>query len=709
MPEFSQLAVVSDGKEEQTIEVLFQQEAQLEVTMPLFYVNTGKEELKSYVDDVCKPALEDTVSAGKAGISDYVENIQKPALDNYTAARKSEIAEYVAEVSKPDIASYVQTEVKPYGDQAQSSAAAALASEQAAKQSEINAAASETAAEESAAAAQQYRDEAAEIIRPTQATEDKLGIAKLATEEEMQAGTDDTKIVTPLKAAGAAQRIINQIQSHVTDCFLENPHLVNVSMSGGSLTLASGSVVTVPYGTAAPDKSIGDSLNGGTISDISWDGSKLFYYVRLTADRTNIPPSSGKRAYMSALLGIIQLPIENYFSGEAAPTSYQYMFWYDTSANYIKYTEDYGATWSNIGNYGLPFAIVNNGVIDTVFQSVGYIGLTIWAGKGVKGLVPNGRNADGSLANQQLALGTVKTVNISSTASTTQTNIRIYADHIGAGKLKYDEKNNLNLEDPSGVVLSCFNAGTFSASNGSLYDFNLKTVFRAADDGDVVHNCGSEIISGSKTHIGILTAAAVGQPSKLRVVSQEMVLGTTPAAVQRNQVSFYDKNGAHYGIVETNLRTDGSMEIVLAARSSTDNSFSTVWVNQDADGVGTLHTNCTPAAADNSDKLPPTKWVRSVCSRFVNYGSPTNITTPTSSAPYTTPYDCAYISLVRPGGSYGQNILYVDGQTTSIAQAASNGYTQNRSSVIVYLKKGQTIYWEGTVSETYYSTVYPLL
>lgn len=476
-----------------------------------------------------------------------------------------------------------------------------------------------------------------------------------------------------------------------TDCILENPHLVNVSMSGGSLTLASGSVVTVPYGTAAPDKSIGDSLNGGTISDISWDGSKLFYYVKFSADRTNTPPSSGKRAYMSALLGIIQLPIENYFSGEAAPTSYQYMFWYDTSANYIKYTEDSGATWSNIGNYGLPFAIVNNGVIDTVFQSVGYIGLTIWAGKGVKGLVPNGRNADGSLANQQLALGTVKTVNISSTATTMQTNLRIYADHIGAGKLKYDEKNNLNLEDPSGTVLSCFNAGTFSASNGSLYDFNPKTVFRAADDGDVVHNCGSEIISGSKTHIGILTAAAVGQPSKLRVVSQEMVLGTTPAAVQRNQVSFYDKNGAHYGIVETNLRTDGSMEIVLAARSSTDNSFSTVWVNQNADGVGTLHTNCTPAAADNSDKLPPTKWVNSRIMAFfgTNWASKVDIKgTDFINTGYTAPYDGVITANIRPG-NYTTLRWVVNGVETGITWTTGEDRDWDTTTTYLFLKKGQ--------------------
>ena len=55
-------------------------------------------------------------------------------------------------------------------------------------------------------------------------------------------------------------------------------------VDGTTPTLYAGSEVWVPYGTAAPKLSIGDSLNSGIITAISWGGSKLFYKVRYDTD-----------------------------------------------------------------------------------------------------------------------------------------------------------------------------------------------------------------------------------------------------------------------------------------------------------------------------------------------------------------------------------------------------------------------------------------
>lgn len=55
-------------------------------------------------------------------------------------------------------------------------------------------------------------------------------------------------------------------------------------VDGTTPTLYAGSEVWVPYGTAAPELSIGDSLNSGIITAISWDGSALFYKVRYDTD-----------------------------------------------------------------------------------------------------------------------------------------------------------------------------------------------------------------------------------------------------------------------------------------------------------------------------------------------------------------------------------------------------------------------------------------
>lgn len=58
-------------------------------------------------------------------------------------------------------------------------------------------------------------------------------------------------------------------------------------VNGTTPTLYAGSEVWVPYGKAAPALNIGDSLNSGIITAISWDGSKLFYKVRYDTDLSN--------------------------------------------------------------------------------------------------------------------------------------------------------------------------------------------------------------------------------------------------------------------------------------------------------------------------------------------------------------------------------------------------------------------------------------
>ncbi len=55
-------------------------------------------------------------------------------------------------------------------------------------------------------------------------------------------------------------------------------------VNGTTPALYAGSEVWVPYGKAAPALNIGDSLNSGIITAISWDGAKLFYKVKYDTD-----------------------------------------------------------------------------------------------------------------------------------------------------------------------------------------------------------------------------------------------------------------------------------------------------------------------------------------------------------------------------------------------------------------------------------------
>lgn len=174
-------------------------------------------------------------------------------------------------------------------------------------------------------------------------------------------------------------------------------------VDGTTPTLYAGSEVWVPYGTAAPELSIGDSLNSGIITAISWDGSALFYKVRydtdLNIDITDDPASADFVTSIS--------PYHSYwwfeftYSQDTAPSGFgQYALWYDTAENIVKCTIDSGATWQNYGSLPVGvFTMAGTGAtkkVKHVFNGFGYIGTTVFAVPGVKGLMADGLNEDGS-------------------------------------------------------------------------------------------------------------------------------------------------------------------------------------------------------------------------------------------------------------------------------------------------------------------------
>jgi hypothetical protein len=84
--------------------------------------------------------------------------------------------------------------------------------------------------------------------------------------------------------------------------------------------------------------------------------------------------------------------------------------WYDTTNNVIKKYEANTSTPAYTAS--LPFAIIKVSAdkiesVDQVFNGFGYIGQTVFALPGVEGLIPNGRNEDGSLKTIKYALSKV--------------------------------------------------------------------------------------------------------------------------------------------------------------------------------------------------------------------------------------------------------------------------------------------------------------
>ena len=97
-------------------------------------------------------------------------------------------------------------------------------------------------------------------------------------------------------------------------------------------------------------------------------------------------------------------PIDRCIRGPTAPASpVNLSVWYDTSTNLVK--RYVNSAWE-VANYTLPLGILNYtasgtpGSIQQVFNGFGYIGSSLWMDKGVRMLIPNYRNEDGTLKNR---------------------------------------------------------------------------------------------------------------------------------------------------------------------------------------------------------------------------------------------------------------------------------------------------------------------
>ena len=157
------------------------------------------------------------------------------------------------------------------------------------------------------------------------------------------------------------------------------------------------------------------------------------------------------------------------------------MKWYDTTNGIIKHSGDYGVTWT--GEFSFPLATVTvsdgNITIDQVFNCIGYIGSTIWVDKGVKGLIPNYRNADGTLNNIEFTTSKVFTATVPSGTR----HIRLNANKIETGRLTYNETENINTVN--GEYRGFAIVGTVTAdSSNKITSFQPKLPFRAVDQNE---------------------------------------------------------------------------------------------------------------------------------------------------------------------------------------------------------------------------------
>lgn len=267
-------------------------------------------------------------------------------------------------------------------------------------------------------------------------------------------------------------------QKNITNCITEIPQDIKLELNAGTLTLKAGSKVYVPNGAGVFDEiTIASDL---THSYSTTTGTFMVYYDHSA--------------------GVLRLrePAQS-FSGTTAPTSYTDEVWYDTTNNIIKFSNNSGSTWSRQYSFPICIGSTTSGVgftsIDQVFNGFGYIGSTVFALPGVKGLIPNGRNSDGTLSNEDITTTSVITM----TGAWGSFDYGLYIRYnssdvvtISGGTLNqcsYDESKNKN------IVASNEYRGVYfvhiRTSSDKISRFTPHTVFHAVDysDSEYIANC----------------------------------------------------------------------------------------------------------------------------------------------------------------------------------------------------------------------------
>lgn len=291
-------------------------------------------------------------------------------------------------------------------------------------------------------------------------------------------------------------RGIQMNENYITNCVKEVPQNINVAIVSDTLVLRTGSKVCVPNGFEedGTTKHFDEVVTEQDIVHGAWGASTNACFL--------VNPSLN-RAWMMAQ--------SNVFIGGSAPTTYEYMVWYDTATNVIKTTGDYGASWT--GGWALPVSYVyadsvSFKIIKNVFDGFGFLGSIIFVLPKVKMLFPSGINQDGTLANTSYETDTVCMWNcdwspnrcplffdangrlpypcseywVENYSSRQPTAGRYYSYYSPVQNKIFFTDNGGAWAQRVGCILGIVSAD----SNHKITDFEIKTVYRSADVNEVV-------------------------------------------------------------------------------------------------------------------------------------------------------------------------------------------------------------------------------
>lgn len=344
---------------------------------------------------------------------------------------------------------------------------------------------------------------------------------------------------------------ISDEYAKITNCLLEVPQNIKLELNDNELTLKAGSVVIVPYGTEnlTTTYPIGSTFidNNFKVVDSAFSDSKFTLWVELQTDLVGGIDSRQQTRMATVDFTRNKIMID---MTTTDPTAEGNFIYYDTTT--YKLTQS-GTTGDTTRVLSLPFGTVSkDATIDQVFNGMGYIGSTVWVDKGVKGLVANGRNANGTYNNLEktrndIAITTLSGFNDISMFMNFDSNSLDYVERqtveytsnpTATCKRYYDEDENYWYNHESNTIVPFINIINLTLTYGKISNFEVMDPFKAVD-----YNKVKDLLDVRKQRVNRTSGSgtiSIGGDSSCNMYYHEVVGATTISLVSQSSFSTFE-------------------------------------------------------------------------------------------------------------------------------------------------------------------------
>ena len=206
----------------------------------------------------------------------------------------------------------------------------------------------------------------------------------------------------------------NLTHNNITNCIVSYPENIKCSLINGVLTVYAGTKLVRPWGTIdlSKDFPVGTILNNAyKVIDTEYINSKFYIYLELLKDTSysdfnaSVAKNNCTQILLNGVGGFAWYGNEKITSGtdNTADTSKTYQMYYDTTLNRLLIDSELTGTFS-LCEYTFPILNISReaGVctaINQVYDGCGFFGKSVFVNRGVRALIPNGRNKDFSAIN----------------------------------------------------------------------------------------------------------------------------------------------------------------------------------------------------------------------------------------------------------------------------------------------------------------------